>query len=108
MTNASLKSAIARGYAVTKEFANRMKRQLAIWRSVLTDPRTGRLPKALLWFAVGYALVPFDLVPDFIPVLGWLDDLIFVAVPIAIAIKLVPADILVGCRAAHPPTPSVA
>jgi uncharacterized membrane protein YkvA (DUF1232 family) len=104
MTNASLKSAIARGYAATKEFANRMKRKVAIWRSILMDPRTGRLPKALLWFAIGYALVPFDL----IPVLGWLDDLIFVAVPIAIAIKLVPADIRAGCRAAHPPTPSVA
>ncbi len=99
----TLKSLIVRGYAATKAFAKRIKRQLAIWRSVLRHPRTRRLPKALLWFAIAYALMPFDLIPDFIPLLGWMDDLIFVAVPIAIAIKLVPADIIAECRAANPP-----
>jgi uncharacterized membrane protein YkvA (DUF1232 family) len=99
----TLKSITARAYAATKAFAKRIKRQLAIWQSVLRHPRTGRVPKALLWFAIGYALMPFDLIPDFIPILGWLDDLILVAVPIVIAIKLVPADILAECRAANPP-----
>ncbi|MDA0799719.1 MAG: YkvA family protein [Chloroflexi bacterium] len=66
-------------------------------------PHASPLPKALLWFAIAYALMPFDLIPDFIPLLGWLDDLVFVAVPIAIAIKLVPADIIAECRAANPP-----
>jgi uncharacterized membrane protein YkvA (DUF1232 family) len=99
----TLKSVLARAYAATKAFAKRMKRQLAIWRSVLKHPRTRRLPKALLWFAIAYAVMPFDLIPDFMPLLGWADDLLFVAVPIAIAIKLVPADIIAECRAGHPP-----
>jgi uncharacterized membrane protein YkvA (DUF1232 family) len=98
----TLKSVIARAYAATKAFAKRIKRQLVIWRSVLKHPRTRRLPKALLWFAIAYALMPFDLIPDFIPLLGWADDHLFVAIPIAIAIKLVPADIIAECRAANP------
>ena len=48
--------------------------------------------------AVGYALSPIDLVPDFIPVLGYLDDIIILPVLIALTIKLIPADIMMQCR----------
>jgi len=56
---------------------------------------------ARLWVAcvVGYALSPIDLIPDFIPVLGYLDDLILLPLGIALAIKLIPAAVLAECRA---------
>jgi uncharacterized membrane protein YkvA (DUF1232 family) len=47
---------------------------------------------------VGYALSPIDLIPDFIPVLGYLDDLILVPIGVAFAIRLIPRDIMNECR----------
>ena len=47
---------------------------------------------------VGYALSPIDLIPDFIPVLGYLDDLILIPLGIMLVIRLVPADVLAECR----------
>jgi len=48
---------------------------------------------------VAYALSPIDLIPDFIPVVGYLDDLILVPLGIAVAVKIIPAAVLVDCRA---------
>jgi uncharacterized membrane protein YkvA (DUF1232 family) len=95
-----IRHAIAAIYAGIKAFVRRVKRELAVWRHVLRDNRTPRFAKGLLWFGVAYALIPFDLIPDFIPVLGWVDDLLFVAVPIAIAIKIVPRVIVAEAREA--------
>ena len=53
----------------------------------------------LVAFIVAYALSPIDLIPDFIPVLGYLDDLILIPIGIALAIKLVPPTVLAECRA---------
>ncbi len=61
--------------------------------------RTPWYAKALIVAVVGYALSPVDLIPDFIPVLGYLDDLIIVPAGIALALKLVPADVYRECRA---------
>lgn len=47
---------------------------------------------------VGYALSPIDLIPDFIPVLGYLDDLILLPLGISLAIKLIPYDVMEECR----------
>jgi uncharacterized membrane protein YkvA (DUF1232 family) len=47
---------------------------------------------------VAYALSPIDLIPDFIPVLGYLDDLLLIPLGVALAIKLIPSDILDECR----------
>ena len=96
----SIRNAIARAYAAVRAFARRIKRELAVWRGVLKHPRTPRISKWLLWFALVYAAIPFDLIPDFIPILGWLDDLVLVAVPIAIAIKFVPDGVIAECRKA--------
>jgi uncharacterized membrane protein YkvA (DUF1232 family) len=85
-----IRHAITAIYAGIKAFVRRVKRELAVWRHVLRDNRTLRLAKGLLWFGIAYALIPFDL----IPVLGWVDDLLFVAVPIAITIKIIPRVIV--------------
>jgi carbonic anhydrase len=54
--------------------------------------------KALLFAALIYIALPFDLIPDFLPIVGHLDDLIIVLELIALAIWLIPTEVLVGCR----------
>ncbi|MDA1036305.1 MAG: DUF1232 domain-containing protein [Chloroflexi bacterium] len=102
----AIRSAFARAYAAVRAFARRIKREIAVWRKVLKHPRTPRVSRWLLWFALVYAAMPFDLIPDFIPILGWLDDLVLVAIPIAIAIKFVPTGVIAECREAVGTTPS--
>ena len=63
------------------------------------DPRTPWYAKFLVAGIVAYALSPIDLIPDFVPVLGYLDDLILIPIGIALAIKLVPHQVLAECRA---------
>lgn len=65
---------------------------------VVRDPRTPWYAKAVAAAVVAYALSPFDLIPDFIPVLGYLDDLIVVPLGITLALKLVPEHIIADCR----------
>jgi uncharacterized membrane protein YkvA (DUF1232 family) len=63
--------------------------------------RDPRVPwYARLWVAVvvGYALSPIDLIPDFIPILGYLDDLVLIPAGIMVAVKLIPAPVLAECR----------
>lgn len=62
---------------------------LALWK-LFKHPQTPRLPKLVAIAVVAYALSPIDLIPDFIPVLGQLDDLILVPLGIALAVKLTP------------------
>lgn len=56
---------------------------------------------AKLWVAgiVAYALSPIDLIPDFVPVLGYLDDLILLPLGLALAMRMIPPDVLAECRA---------
>ena len=62
-------------------------------------PGTPWLAKALGVFVVAYALSPIDLVPDFIPVLGYLDDVLLLPALIWLAIRLLPPEVLAECRA---------
>jgi uncharacterized membrane protein YkvA (DUF1232 family) len=61
-------------------------------------PRTPWYAKALALVVVGYALSPIDLIPDFIPVLGTLDDLLLIPLGMILVLKLIPADVLADCR----------
>ncbi len=62
------------------------------------DPRTPWYARLLALLVVGYALSPIDLIPDFIPVVGYLDDLIIVPAGIALTLKLVPAQVMTEAR----------
>ncbi len=62
------------------------------------DPRTPWYAKVLLIAVIGYALSPIDLIPDFIPVLGYLDDLVIVPAGIYLATRMIPKDVMVECR----------
>jgi uncharacterized membrane protein YkvA (DUF1232 family) len=62
-------------------------------------PRTPWYAKVLAALIVGYALSPIDLIPDFIPVVGYLDDFIIIPAGVALLIKIIPRDVLEECRA---------
>jgi uncharacterized membrane protein YkvA (DUF1232 family) len=62
------------------------------------DPRVPWYAKAFAALVVGYAFSPIDLIPDFVPALGYVDDLILVPIGIAIALKMIPAEVMEECR----------
>jgi uncharacterized membrane protein YkvA (DUF1232 family) len=62
------------------------------------DPRTPWYAKVLIFFVVAHTFSPIDLIPDFIPVLGYLDDIIITPLGLALAIRLIPAEVLVEAR----------
>jgi len=81
-----------------KHWAKQIKRDgMTLWFAG-KHPRTPWYAKALGVFVVAYALSPIDLIPDFIPVLGFVDDVLLLPGLIWLAIKLLPPDVLLECR----------
>ena len=81
-----------------RRWAQRLKRDaLALWFA-RKHPDTPFAVKALCWFVVAYALSPIDLIPDFIPVLGYLDDALLLPGLIWLALRLLPAHVIAACR----------
>jgi uncharacterized membrane protein YkvA (DUF1232 family) len=83
---------------ILRDTAARLKTELAVYRLVLKHSHTPILAKLLLGLAVGYALMPFDLIPDFIPVIGHLDDLLIVPGLVILALRLIPREVVAECR----------
>ena len=81
-----------------KTRARELKRETYVLYLAVRDPRTPWYARAIAAAVVAYALSPIDLIPDFIPVIGYLDDLIVVPLGIALALKLVPANVMADCR----------
>lgn len=81
-----------------RERARLLTREVYTLYFACRDPRTSWLAKAVAACVVAYALSPFDLIPDFIPVLGYLDDLVLVPLGVALVLKLIPEDVLADCR----------
>ncbi|MGJ8619025.1 MAG: YkvA family protein [Methylophilaceae bacterium] len=81
-----------------KKFAKRIKQELVLYQLIAKHPETPWLAKLCFGLAIGYLLLPFDLIPDFIPVLGQLDDLVVVPLLIYIAMKLTPSEVVAQCQ----------
>jgi uncharacterized membrane protein YkvA (DUF1232 family) len=83
-----------------RDWARALKRDVvALWLAA-RDPRVPVAAKMLAGFVTAYALSPIDLIPDFIPVLGYLDDLIIVPLGIWLALRLIAPDLMAEFRAA--------
>ncbi|OGA19923.1 MAG: hypothetical protein A3I01_04130 [Betaproteobacteria bacterium RIFCSPLOWO2_02_FULL_65_24] len=75
-----------------------LKRETLALYIAIKDPRTPRTAKILAAIVVAYAVSPIDLIPDFIPVIGLLDDLILLPIGIALCLRLIPPEVLEEAR----------
>jgi uncharacterized membrane protein YkvA (DUF1232 family) len=86
------------GLARLRGWARRIKRDVTAIYLAARDPRVPWYAKAVALCVAGYALSPIDLIPDFIPILGYLDDLIIVPLGILLVVRLIPSEILAEYR----------
>jgi uncharacterized membrane protein YkvA (DUF1232 family) len=85
--------------ASLKSRAAALKAELAALYYAYRDPAMPLAPKLLILLTLGYALSPIDLIPDFIPVLGYLDDLVLVPALIRLSLRLIPDPVMAAARA---------
>jgi len=80
-----------------KRYSKQCKQRIRLYQLLARHPRTPRAAKWLLAAAIGYILLPFDVIPDWIPILGVLDDLLIVPLLIWGAWRLIPSDVIKEC-----------
>ena len=85
-------------FTTLKEMKYRVQNELKVYQLVLKDERTPRFSKLLLGMAVGYALSPVDMIPDFIPIIGHLDDVVIIPGLVYLALHWIPNEIVEDCR----------
>lgn len=81
-----------------KEWTNTLKENTYALYLVSRDPRVSPIAKIVIGTVVAYALSPIDLIPDFIPIIGYLDDLLILPLGVWIAIRLIPQDVWRECQ----------
>jgi uncharacterized membrane protein YkvA (DUF1232 family) len=81
-----------------KQRMRRLKSETYALYLAARHPETPWYAKVFVAGIVAYAFSPIDLIPDFVPILGYVDDLVLIPLGIAIAIKMIPADVLAECR----------
>lgn len=81
-----------------KLIVRNFKQEIKVYKLILKDVRTPKLGKFLLGLAVTYVLSPIDIIPDFIPVIGYFDDIIIVPVLVILALKTIPKEVVIDCR----------
>jgi len=87
-------------WQAVKDWARRIKRDVVALYIAAWDPRTPWYAKGIALAVAAYALSPIDLIPDFIPVLGYLDDLLLLPLGILLAIRLIPPHLMSEFRQA--------
>ena len=85
-------------FARLRDLARTLKRNITALYFAYLDARTPWYAKALILVIVAYALSPIDIIPDFVPVLGYLDDLILLPLGIWFALRLIPASVMVDAH----------
>lgn len=85
-------------FQLIKSKAKLLKREAFVLYFAYKDPRVAWYTKLFAICVVAYAFSPIDLIPDFIPILGYLDDIILVPLGIWLALKLIPKDVISDCR----------
>lgn len=85
-------------WTAAKEWAWQLKRDIVALYIAARDPRTPWLAKGTAFAVAAYAVSPIDLIPDFIPVLGYLDDLLILPLGILLAIHLIPPNLMIEFR----------
>jgi uncharacterized membrane protein YkvA (DUF1232 family) len=85
---------ISMAFERSKDMTRLFKRELIIYQRVLKDERTPARAKVFLALAIGYLCMPFDLIPDFIPVIGHLDDAVIIPALVFVALRSVPREIV--------------
>jgi uncharacterized membrane protein YkvA (DUF1232 family) len=86
-------------FAELKQRARELKTEVVALYLAARHPRTPWYAKAFVVLIVAYALSPIDLIPDFIPVLGLVDEIVLLPFAIVLALKMVPAEVMTECRA---------
>jgi uncharacterized membrane protein YkvA (DUF1232 family) len=82
-----------------RQYARQLKRETYALYLACRDPRTPWYARLLAAVVVAYAFSPIDLIPDFVPILGYLDDLVLIPLGLLLATRLVPGPVLADCRA---------
>jgi uncharacterized membrane protein YkvA (DUF1232 family) len=85
-------------WAVWREKARTLQRETYAVYLACRDPRVPWYGRLLAVCVVGYTFSPIDLIPDFVPVLGYLDDLILIPLGIALLLKFIPSEVMAECR----------
>ncbi|MGE7274911.1 YkvA family protein [Brevibacillus panacihumi] len=88
----------ASAFRVIKDKAKKLKVEAYVLFFAYRDPRVSWYAKLFAILVVAYAFSPIDLIPDFIPILGYLDDIIIVPLGIWVALKLIPKEVIHDCR----------
>jgi len=81
-----------------KSIGRNLKNEIDFYRTLSKDNRVPKISKILIASAIFYFLLPFDLIPDFIPVIGHLDDLVIIPLLIYVALKFVPVEVAEEAR----------
>lgn len=85
--------------AALRRRAGDLKRETWALYLAYRDPRTPWIARLVAGCVVAYAFSPLDLIPDFVPLLGYLDDLVLVPLGVALALRLIPPAVMADCRA---------
>ena len=81
-----------------KDSARKLKKEAYALYLAARHPRTPWYAKLFILCVAGYAFSPIDLIPDFIPVLGYLDDLLIIPLGVGLALRMLPPDVMAECR----------